>query len=359
MGKKSKKQGGGSEAKSTAAGRTTAHQDAVAAAVGDYGGGIRTSSGGSKKLKCVRCFCNLKDLAKAHQCPGCSNLFCWRCEKKYFEECPCGPDCINPNRRCGFCTGGSTMQVALGKCGSTVDDGTEKVFLSNNDFAKFHDCIREDDHLSMLAIPFAFCTGAGCEIGACADCFMDPKVNRVLRCDSCEKCRCCFCQKGALINFKSKNQTILLDTYERALLEGKDSLDDDDIKRICVGLRELRIGGEADLLSRCGDCNQYQCYACFDDRTIESFARSLLDAMMEGEASAVGRFKCSKCYWASKPCTNPTCPNEAGVPTKRCGGCHLDRYCSVECQAATYPGHMTRCQKIMAKRAKAKKSETE
>ena len=60
-------------------------------------------------------------------------------------------------------------------------------------------------------------------------------------------------------------------------------------------------------------------------------------------------------YWSTKPCTNPTCPNEVGVPTKRCGGCHLDRYCSVECQAAAYPDHVARCLKIQAKRAFAGK----
>ena len=55
------------------------------------GGGILTSSGGgSKKQRCVGCLASLRDLAKAHQCPGCSLLYCWRCEKKTFEECPNG-----------------------------------------------------------------------------------------------------------------------------------------------------------------------------------------------------------------------------------------------------------------------------
>ena len=63
------------------------------------------------------------------------------------------------------------------------------------------------------------------------------------------------------------------------------------------------------------------------------------------------QYRCSRCYWSTKPCTNPSCPNEVGVPTKRCGGCHIDRYCSIKCQLAAYPTHVKRCQKIQEKRA--------
>lgn len=59
---------------------------------------------------------------------------------------------------------------------------------------------------------------------------------------------------------------------------------------------------------------------------------------------------CAFCHWSSKPCTNPSCPNEIGVPTKRCGGCRIDRYCSVECQAEAHPHHEARCKKIQEKR---------
>ena len=52
-------------------------------------------------------------------------------------------------------------------------------------------------------------------------------------------------------------------------------------------------------------------------------------------------------------CTNLNCPNAIGVSTKRCSGCHLDRYCSVECQAAAYPAHEAWCKQIQAKRAAA------
>ena len=120
------------------------------------------------------------------------------------------------------------MQNAIAKVGVPRDDGTGKVVLTHDD------CIRGDDRLSMVEMPFAFCSSAGCKNSSCNDCFMDPAVNRVLRCVSCEKCRCSSCQKDTLMNPNSKSQTILLDAYERALLAGEDFLDDADIKRVCV-----------------------------------------------------------------------------------------------------------------------------
>lgn len=95
MGKKSKKKSAGPN-KAAVAGPSAANLDAAAAAARNNGGGILT---GGKKLKCVRCYGNIKDLEKAHQCPGCSNLHCWRCERKCFEECPSGSDCMQPLRR--------------------------------------------------------------------------------------------------------------------------------------------------------------------------------------------------------------------------------------------------------------------
>ena len=101
MGKKSKKQGGGAKSKNAAAGSSTAAQDGTAAVTtGHNSGSILT---GGKKRKCFRCFGNIKDLAKARACPGCSDLFCWRCEKKAFKECPNGDHCVYPIRRCGNC----------------------------------------------------------------------------------------------------------------------------------------------------------------------------------------------------------------------------------------------------------------
>jgi hypothetical protein len=94
-----------------------------------------------------------------------------------------------------------------------------------------------------------------------------------------------------------------------------------------------------------------------DDRSLKSLAELLIlskhdDARIpHWQHRDESAYQCSRCYWSAKPCTNPTCPNEVGVPTKRCGGCHIDRYCSVDCQLAAYPAHVNRCHKIQEKRA--------
>jgi hypothetical protein len=108
---------------------------------------------------------------------------------------------------------------------------------------------------------------------------------------------------------------------------------------------------------KCHECNELSCFSCLDDRSI-GMCSSLSVAVMQKEISTIeGRAlsKCTRCYWSSKPCTNPNCPNKVGIPTKRCGDCHLDRYCSVECQVAAHPGHVARCQRIQARRAAAGK----
>ena len=109
-------------------------------------------------------------------------------------------------------------------------------------------------------------------------------------------------------------------------------------------LGNLVRGNTVGAISICPTCKVCICTACMDDKSMESF----VVAMMKSSASS---YQCSRCYWSTKPCTNPTCPNEVGVPTKRCGGCHLDRYCSVECQLAAYPAHVNRCGRIQEKRA--------
>ena len=104
-----------------------------------------------------------------------------------------------------------------------------------------------------------------------------------------------------------------------------------------------------DSTAACVTCPTHTCVSCMDDRSLISMVVSLVRSFYLGETTS--QFECSHCYWSTKPCTNPTCPNEVGVPTKRCGGCHLDRYCSVECQLAAYPAHVNRCSRIQEKRA--------
>ena len=104
-------------------------------------------------------------------------------------------------------------------------------------------------------------------------------------------------------------------------------------------------------LYHCAVCQRIRsyCCGCLDDES----AHSLLASLLEKRGKGLNGFQCRSCYWKSKPCTNPSCPNDIGVPTKRCGGCHLDRYCSVECQTAAYPDHVGKCTRIQNKRAAA------
>jgi len=127
---------------------------------------------------------------------------------------------------------------------------------------------------------------------------------------------------------------------------------EEDVVTIMEDLRE-----NADKYAYCSHCNLYTCYHCLDYRSARPLAEFVLGAIGDPTKTSkdVPPFVCTHCYWSSKPCTNPNCPNEVGVPTKRCGGCHLDRYCSVECQAAMYPDHVARCQRIQARRAAAGK----
>lgn len=85
MGKKSKKQSGGAKDKtsSNASSVVSGGKDMAGDSMG--GGGILASG---KKQKCFRCLASLKEPSKAHACPGCSLLYCWRCERKFFAECP-------------------------------------------------------------------------------------------------------------------------------------------------------------------------------------------------------------------------------------------------------------------------------
>jgi hypothetical protein len=60
-------------------------------------------------------------------------------------------------------------------------------------------------------------------------------------------------------------------------------------------------------------------------------------------------------YLLEKICTNDACPNEAGkVKTFRCGGCHIHRYCSVECQTKDRHDHAERCERIKRRITKAR-----
>jgi hypothetical protein len=52
-------------------------------------------------------------------------------------------------------------------------------------------------------------------------------------------------------------------------------------------------------------------------------------------------------------CTNPACsnlegPSEAALPTKRCRGCLMVRYCGTSCQTVDWPRHKAGCRELRA-----------
>ena len=378
MGKKSKKNiGGGTKlrAKAAIAGPYAAPQDETAAmAAEEIGSGTLISTGKKLKLNCVRCFCNLKDLAKAHQCPGCSLLYCWRCERKCFDGCPNGDGCVHPIRRCLDCIQSATLNRAIGQDVVTTESGSYR--LTQGEVALFQERIRSDDRLGRAAMPFNHCA---CGKAACNDCFVDPAVADLLRCagPDCVKSRCRPCNFGLVMNPQSSSREAMYECCDDVTFSGARSCNERHIQHVRRAIREARRydkedpdswdADEADYMAECQDCKRSYCYECLDGRSIDSLARTTLTTLVEermiqslpsgtpyvapGAENMVGSvFQCNTCYWSAKPCTNPTCPNEIGVPTKRCGGCHIDRYCSVDCQAAAYPDHAARCKKIQDKR---------
>ena len=74
---------------------------------GDSGGAMVTTTS-NKRQNCARCFGTVK-ADKGSACPGCSQLYCWRCEKKAFAVCPNGSECVHPIRICKLCADGNTV----------------------------------------------------------------------------------------------------------------------------------------------------------------------------------------------------------------------------------------------------------
>lgn len=217
----------------------------------------------------------------------------------------------------------------------------------------FDGIIEKRDDLTLEALPFTKCGGNNCfgddfSTVECRRCAEGPTRKKLFLCSSCGKARCRSCVEAAGEPAKAAFDRLFCDAGKRSPI---------------VMLDEFRDAVSAtapDATALCCDkCEQQTCFECLDLVEIKCIVtliylseRGVADA---GKRGSERTFQCSRCYWSAKPCTNPTCPNEVGIPTKRCGGCHLDRYCSVECQAATYPDHMAKCAKIHAKRAAAGK----
>jgi hypothetical protein len=208
---------------------------------------------------------------------------------------------------------------------------------------RFQDYIKEDDALSLDANAFLVCEDC-CEARECYYCHQDPIPRRILSCGSCSTSRCRDCSEKKFTNlsmspdFQSTAQHIMGEVARGA------SLSSEVVGELVHLERENTVGA----ISICSTCKVCCCTTCMDDSAMESAARAMVSMLVAGSIKPA--YQCSRCYWSAKPCTNPSCPNEVGVPTKRCGDCHIDRYCSVECQAAAYPDHIGRCKKIVAKR---------
>ena len=323
--------------------------------VGDREAGVLAIGGtaGSKKLKCVRCCCALKDLAKAHQCPGCAQLYCWRCEKKAFRECLNGKNCVDPLRRCMDCTGGRTMAKLSGK--PFLFDAGGILTIDRSDYQGMVELIAKDERLSDAAIHFKTCSSPKClwdkavadEQGRRwrnpSECYPCYSVTDTLRssyfrkCSQCIHMRCTMCHE---------------DENERVLAFVRDFRDrnrTDDYSATSL-LADLRSEFDRALV-RCNVCEKDICIRC---NTTDVKREGVMHFDFENNRFHTTCPPCTeKKYWSAKPCTNPTCPNEVGVPTKRCGGCHIDRCCSVECQGMAFPAHKGRCLAISTKRAAA------
>ena len=323
MGKKSR-----SKAAKSAACRSEQENDASS------GSGTVVSSTRIGKQRCVNCCSTLKDISKAHACPGCSDLYCWRCEKKLFEGCPNGSRCAQPMRRCYDCAYGRTMEKQLGEA-EKRDDG--RLSFSHGAAALFMEHIEKDPRLSVCALPYRSCASEGCGSVECFQCLTDPsKVHALATCSLCHGNPLCQnCARDASLTVD------VMDSAARRVIHvlGKTPSTGYDIKLAGKIYKE----GAPRCYAACSICkiNKF-CIACLDDVSMERWVRYIFCDEED--------FPCNTCYWSSKPCINPNCPNEPGVPTKRCGDCHLARYCSVECQAAAYPAHVGRCQKIKEKR---------
>ena len=325
-------------------------------AVGDREAGVLAIGWnvGSKKMKCVRCCSALKDLAKAHQCPGCAQLYCWRCEKKAFRECLNGKNCINPLRRCMDCTGGRTMAKLSGK--AFLFDASGILTIDRSDYQGMVELIAKDERLSDAAIHFKYCSSPKClwdkavadEQGRrwrnpseCYPCYSATDTLRSSYFRKCSKCihmRCTMC-------YEDENERVLAFVRD---FRDRNQTDDYSATSLFADLRSKFSRA----MIRCNVCGKDICISC-NSTDLKREGLMLFDFQNNGFHTT-----CPPCtekkYWSTKPCTNPNCPNEVGVPTKRCGGCHIDRYCSVECQGMAYPAHRARCRKIQAKRLNAK-----
>ena len=343
MGKKSKEQHSRSKAK-------------VGSSAGPDGADVSSSGTSTKKPRCKSCLCNLRDLAKARTCPGCHQLFCWRCERKVSGQCPNRTECVGQVRRCFNCLDGISLDE-LSKSEYLKKNSGEMV-LSDVRIPVLEKLIA-DGRLGFFTaevIPLQKCVGEECMVYECSLCLLDPADTALYHSAVCQRIRCNDCKTADLNADPSTRDVMAL----FAASAGGVAVTSDQMDAAVKSMRR----DTPNKWAVCSECNASFCYGCLDVSAhalltsmaskAQAFgvaALSSLATQVPGRAKGSNQFRCSRCYWKSKPCTNSNCPNEVGLPTKRCGGCHLDRYCSVECQAAAYPNHVEKCTRIQKKRA--------
>ena len=261
---------------------------------------------------------------------------------------------MSPASRCIKCTSCETIASALREEGRW--DEVQQTRRSEAGvewlFELFEDCVGRNDRLSQYAIPFRSCGSAEYNMKECFLCFQyDSPLTLMKRCCECKTGRCGYCRDA--YRRASSDEPFLSVSFAMTTSGGR-SASEEELMMLMSAMR----GRDRDMYATCATCQRSCCFECLDDRSASSLAFSILEAMVRDDSdTSMYQFQCTTCYWKSKPCTNSSCPNEVGVPTKRCGGCHIDRYCSVECQAAAYPDHVARCEKIQAKRAANEKIE--
>ena len=337
MGKKSKakaKAGGGGSTKASpsSSSSSTAVVPAAGASIGGNAG-VAAVGGKQNKLKCIRCLANIKDADKARACPGCSDIYCWRCEKKAFDDCRYRSKCVRPMRRCERCRIGDTVLALCERAGLPQA-------LPRIDTRELQKSLGEDFRLD--ALPIRICNTDGCGAWECYRCAVSTDdETSLLICCRCFKVKCHSC----------------VDSQDKA---GGQRVFPPFMEHIAMGLSSTAIhtatealrSAAPDSMLDCKSCNAVFCYDCIDHVHLQSLVRASVEVFRSKKTTVP--VSCGTCYYKAKPCTNPNCPNKVGIPTKRCGGCHIDRYCSVECQAAMYLTHVERCKTIQMKRAGAK-----
>mmetsp|Transcript_10631 Transcript_10631/g.22502 ORF Transcript_10631/g.22502 Transcript_10631/m.22502 type:complete len:293 (+) Transcript_10631:142-1020(+) len=263
--------------------------------------------GGEKLPTCTRCF-TLVRTNRAATCPGCTRIFCGRCESKWFRGCSLGSECVLPMRRCVNCISGSLIWDELGVTAEGVNEDDEAEFIS----ARFEELMVEKP---LEARPDMYCLKDGCFNSLCRPCVEHGEALALRTdlpppfsfCSACRKTRCATC---------------VLDAMQ------------------AEGMVE-------DFIGKCAKCCQEYCFECVEPSYWHA---------VPGVASHGNAVLCSPCYpsyqyWLEKPCTNPDCPNTAGmVETRRCGDCRTARYCSKECQRAMRSTHKQECIEMKKKR---------